>query len=175
MRTAHYRASRSTIHNPKSKIVSLDTLPSLAARLRERGQTLVLANGCFDVLHVGHLRYLIAARALGDVLIVGINSDASVQTLKGPGRPVVPEHERAELVAGLACVDYVFLFSDLSVEPALRLLKPDVHAKGTDYTVETVPERAVVQAYGGRVAIVGDAKAHSSRAIIERMRSEVSH
>ncbi|MBI4552095.1 MAG: adenylyltransferase/cytidyltransferase family protein [Candidatus Latescibacteria bacterium] len=162
------------IQNPKSKILPFSALSALGARLRAHGQRLVLANGCFDVLHVGHLRYLQAARALGDVLIVGVNSDASVRALKGPGRPVVPEAERAEVVAGLACVDYAFLFADLTVEPALRLLKPDVHAKGTDYTEDTVPERAVVEAYGGRVAIVGDAKTHSSRAMIERMKGQHS-
>lgn len=145
-------------------------LPAVIAAVdhrRKTGATVVLANGVFDVLHVGHLRYLEAAAALCDVLVVAVNSDASTRAYKGPGRPVVPEDERAELIAGLACVDHVLVFDEPNVEAVLDALRPDVHAKGTDYTADTVPERAVVQAYGGRVAICGDPKDHSSTELIE--------
>lgn len=137
-----------------------------AAALRAAGKTVVLANGIFDLLHVGHLRYLQGARAEGDVLFVAVNADASARALKGEGRPVVPEAERAELVAALACVDGAFLFEGRDVREVLRALKPHVHAKGTDYTVETVPEREVIAEWGGRVAITGDPKDHSSTAVI---------
>ncbi len=136
---------------------------------RESGAQIVLANGCFDVLHVGHVRYLAGARELGDVLVVGINSDEQVARLKGPGRPVLPANERAELVASLESVTYVTIFDEPTVEDLLLMLKPDVHAKGTDYTEDTVPERAVVRSYGGRVAIVGDPKDHSTSAILTRL------
>jgi D-glycero-beta-D-manno-heptose 1-phosphate adenylyltransferase len=139
----------------------------LADRLRAEGKRIVLANGCFDLLHVGHVRYLEAARELGDMLIVAINSDASVSRLKGPGRPLLPEKERAELVASLGAVDYVTLFDGATVDGLLRDLRPDVHAKGTDYTPETVPERETVRRYGGRTAVVGDPKRHSTRDLIE--------
>ncbi len=132
---------------------------ALASR---RGQRIVFTNGAFDLLHVGHLRTLQGARALGDCLVVAINSDASVRRSKGPSRPVVPEGERAELLCGLACVDYVTIFDDATVDGLLLLLKPDIHAKGTDYTVETVPERATVLSYGGKIAITGDPKDHST-------------
>lgn len=136
---------------------------------RSGGARIVLANGCFDVLHVGHVRYLAGARELGDVLVVGINSDAQVVQLKGPGRPVMPAAERAEIVAALESVTYVTIFDEPTVEQLLLTLKPDVHAKGTDYTEDTVPERAVVRSYGGRVAIVGDPKDHSTSAILTRL------
>ena len=129
----------------------------------------MLANGCFDVLHVGHIRYLQAAKALGDLLVVGINSDRQVAVLKGPGRPIMPETERAEMVASIAAVDFVTVFDEPTVESLLLALRPDIHAKGTDYTEETVPERDVVRSYGGRVAIVGDPKNHSTSEILDRM------
>ena len=136
---------------------------------RSSGARIVLANGCFDVLHVGHVRYLAGARELGDVLVVGINSDQQVARLKGAGRPVMRATERAEIVAALEPVSYVTIFDEPTVEELLLALKPDVHAKGTDYTEDTVPERAVVRSYGGRVAIVGDPKDHSTSAILTRL------
>ena len=136
---------------------------------RAAGARIVLANGCFDVLHVGHVRYLAGARALGDILVVGVNSDEQVARLKGAGRPVMVAAERAELVASLDSVTYVTIFDEPTVEQLLLTLKPDVHAKGTDYTEETVPERAVVRSYGGRVAIVGDPKDHSTSEILTRI------
>jgi rfaE bifunctional protein nucleotidyltransferase chain/domain len=149
--------------------VSLERVAEAVASLRKRGRTIVLANGAFDLLHVGHVRYLEAAKALGDVLVVAVNSDASVRASKGAGRPVVPQSERAELVAALRCVDHVLLFDEPDVRAVIRALKPDVHAKGTDYTVETVPERAEVEAYGGRVAIAGDPKDHSTTALAAKL------
>ncbi|MGD8376625.1 MAG: adenylyltransferase/cytidyltransferase family protein [Acidobacteriota bacterium] len=135
-------------------------------RARSEGCTVVLANGLFDVLHVGHLRYLEGAAREGDLLVVAINSDASAARLKGPGRPLVPEAERAELVAGFRAVDLVVLFDEDTAETTIRALRPDVQAKGTDYSPDTVPERAAVEAYGGRVAIVGDPKDHGTRDLI---------
>jgi rfaE bifunctional protein nucleotidyltransferase chain/domain len=145
------------------RVVTEAALGEEVARERKAGRTFAFANGCFDVLHVGHVRYLQAAASEADRLIVAINDDQTVAALKGAGRPMMPAAERAEIVAALAPVDYVVIFSDRTVERLLRTLRPDVHCKGTDYTVETVPERAVVQAYGGRTAIVGDEKTHSSR------------
>ena len=135
---------------------------------------MALANGCFDVLHVGHIRYLEGAAREADRLVVAINDDGSVASLKGAGRPVVPGADRAELVAALRCVDYVVLFSDPDVVPLLERMKPDVHCKGTDYRVDTVPERATVRGYGGRIAIVGDPKDHSTRDLIRRIASSES-
>ena len=137
---------------------------------KARGARIVLANGCFDILHAGHVRYLEGARALGDVLVVGINSDAQVRRLKGAGRPILTERDRAELVASLQAVDLVTIFTEPTVTELLLAIKPDIHAKGTDYTEETVPERDVVRSYGGRVAIVGDPKDHSTSEIIRRFR-----
>ena len=137
---------------------------------KKKGLTVVFANGCFDVLHVGHVRYLEGAKALGDVLVVAINSDLQVVALKGKGQPIVPERERAEVVASLAAVDRVTIFDEPTVETLLMEMKPDIHAKGTDYTEDTVPERAVVRSYGGRVAIVGDPKNHSTSEILDRFR-----
>ena len=154
----------------ESKIVSRQDLKSLLDGHKERGQCVVFANGCFDVLHVGHARYLKAARAEGDILIVGVNNDASVRNLKGPGRPILDERARARLVAGLRGVDYVVIFSESSVAALLEDLRPNVHAKGTDYTVETVPELATAKSLGIRVAIVGDPKNHSTRALLESVR-----
>jgi len=141
-------------------------LPALGDRLRREGRRIAFANGCFDILHVGHVRYLEGAKKCGDVLVVGVNSDRSVAALKGAGRPILPEEARAELVAALAPVDYVVVFEELTAEGVLRDLRPDVHCKGTDYSVETVPERDVVKAYGGAVQIVGDAKNHSTRELL---------
>jgi rfaE bifunctional protein nucleotidyltransferase chain/domain len=143
---------------------------ALAARLRAQGRRIVLANGCFDLLHVGHVRYLTAARALGDVLFVGINGDAAVTRLKGAGRPLMPATERAELLAGLRAVDHVVVFEEDTADRLIGLLRPDVHAKGTDYTEGSVPEAPTVRAAGGRVAIVGDPKDHATRDLIARVR-----
>lgn len=150
-------------------VLSREELVRLVASARESGARIVFANGCFDVLHVGHVRYLAGARELGDMLVVGVNSDEQVAIQKGVGRPVMPAKERAEIVAALEFVTYVTIFNEPTVEQLLLALKPDVHAKGTDYTIETVPERDVVRSYGGQVAIVGDPKDHSTSAIIARL------
>lgn len=147
-------------------VVDLVAVASLAAAARDAGRRVVLANGAFDLLHVGHVRYLQAAKALGHVLVVAINTDASVRAAKGPGRPAVSEAERAELVAALACVDAVVLFAEPTVAQVIEAVRPAVQAKGTDYTVATVPERPVVERHGGRVAIVGDPKHHSTTATL---------
>ncbi|MFM8533629.1 MAG: adenylyltransferase/cytidyltransferase family protein [Acidimicrobiia bacterium] len=136
---------------------------------RAKQLSIVFANGAFDLLHVGHVRYLEGAKREGDRLVVAINSDASVRGLKGPNRPVLAEADRAELVAALRVVDYVVIFDEPTVTPLLELLKPDVHCKGTDYTVDTVPERDTVRAYGGRIAIVGDPKDHSTSDLLSRL------
>jgi rfaE bifunctional protein nucleotidyltransferase chain/domain len=141
-----------------------------ASGLSRTGRTLVFANGAFDLLHVGHIRYLRAARALGDCLIVGVNSDASVRLSKGDGRPIVPEAERLEIVAALECVDAAVLFDEESPASLIAELRPRIHAKGTDYTVESVPERDVVRSYGGEVRIVGDPKDHATSDLLERIR-----
>ena len=152
-----------------SNVLDREELLQRVASAREAGARIVLANGCFDVLHVGHVRYLEGARKLGDVLIVGINSDEQVALQKGAGRPVLPANERAEIVAALESVTYVTIFDEPTVEQLLLAVKPDVHAKGTDYTTETVPERDVVRSYGGQVAIVGDPKDHSTSEILARL------
>ena len=151
------------------RVLTEAELVAAVAGDRAAGRTLAFANGCFDLLHVGHVRYLQGSAAEADRLIVAVNTDASVRGLKGPDRPVQPEQDRAELVAALRGVSYVVLFSDPTVERLLLLLKPDVHCKGTDYTVETVPERAVVVSYGGRTAIVGDPKNHNTRELIAKI------
>ncbi len=151
-------------------MVSEAELVDAVARDRMAGQTIGFANGCFDLLHVGHVRYLQAAAAQADRLVVAVNDDRSVAALKGAGRPILPAADRAELVAAIRGVDYVVTFGDPTVARLLRLLKPDVHCKGTDYTVESVPERAVVAEYGGRTAIVGDAKSHATRDLVARIR-----
>jgi rfaE bifunctional protein nucleotidyltransferase chain/domain len=151
------------------QVVSETELIEAVSRERDAGRTLAFANGCFDLLHVGHVRYLQGAAAEADRLIVAVNSDASVRGLKGANRPVLPEGDRAELVAALRGVSYVVMFDDPSVARLLLLLKPDVHCKGTDYTVDTVPERAVVLSYGGRTAIVGDPKQHNTRDLIAKI------
>jgi rfaE bifunctional protein nucleotidyltransferase chain/domain len=145
---------------------------ALAGRLRADGKRVVLANGCFDLLHVGHVRYLTAARALGDVLFVGLNSDAAVARLKGPGRPLMPAAERVEIVAALRAVDHVVVFDEDTADRLVSLVRPSVHAKGTDYTDATVPEAASVRAIGGRVVIVGDPKDHGTRDLIARIREQ---
>jgi rfaE bifunctional protein nucleotidyltransferase chain/domain len=153
-----------------SKIVAREALREELAEHKRRGRRIVFANGCFDTLHVGHIRYLQGARREGDVLVVGVNADSSLCNLKGPGRPILDEHARAQLVAALRCVDYVVLFAEPNVEALLKELRPDVHAKGTDYTADTVPERAVAAGLGIRVAIVGDPKDHSTREFLESIR-----
>jgi rfaE bifunctional protein nucleotidyltransferase chain/domain len=157
-----------------SKILSLEELLEAAARERAGGKRIVFANGAFDLLHVGHVRYLEAARREGGWLAVGINSDRSVRRSKGNSRPVLPERERAEIVAALACVDAVVLFDEDSPAALLSELRPQVHAKGTDYTPESVPERDAVASYGGKTAIVGDPKDHATTDLIARIRGNVS-
>ena len=150
-------------------IVTLDELDLLVAADRAAGRTIALANGVFDLLHVGHVRYLEGAKAEADRLVVAVNDDESVRALKGEGRPVMHQSDRAELIAALRSVDYVVIFPGRTVADVLLRLKPDVHCKGTDYTVETVPERPIVQSYGGRTAIVGDPKDHSTRDLVSRL------
>lgn len=152
------------------KLKTLPEIRKIVHQCRERGKRVILANGCFDFLHVGHIRYLQAARALGDILVVGLNGDKSVRALKGAGRPLMTAEERVEILDALECVDYLLIFDDLTVASVLSDLQPDVHAKGTDYAQETVPERASVLAYGGSVAIVGDPKNHSTRDYLHRIR-----
>jgi rfaE bifunctional protein nucleotidyltransferase chain/domain len=154
-----------------SPALSPEAAGALAARLRAQGKRVVLANGCFDLLHVGHVRYLAAARALGDVLFVGINGDAAVRRLKGPGRPLMPAGERVELLTALRPVDHVVVFEEDTADRLVSLLRPDIHAKGTDYTETSVPEAASVRAAGGRVAIVGDPKDHGTRDLIKQIRT----
>jgi rfaE bifunctional protein nucleotidyltransferase chain/domain len=153
------------------EVLTRDALIERVRRDRARGRSIAFANGCFDLLHVGHTRYLEAAAAEADVLVVAINDDDSVRRLKGNGRPVLAGVHRAELVAALRCVDYVVLFPEPTVGPLLDALRPDVHCKGTDYTLDSVPERAVVNGYGGRIAIVGDPKDHSTRDLLGRIAS----
>jgi len=155
-----------------SKFVALDRLPARLAAERSSGRSVALANGLFDSLHLGHLRYLRAAKREADLLVVAVNSDGSARRLKGPSRPVTPEAERVELLAGFACVDFVTIFEDDTVEPLLRALRPDVHCKGTDYTADSVPEAGVARELGIRVAIVGDPKEHATRDIIARLRDD---
>ncbi len=155
-----------------SRILERNRLIARVAIARKNGARIVFANGCFDILHVGHVRYLEAARALGDMLVVGINSDEQVRALKGLGRPFVPERERAEVIASLRAVDLVTIFQEPTVEALLLAIRPDIHAKGTDYTAETVPERNVVRSYGGRVQIVGDPKDHSSTEMLRKLTSD---
>ena len=150
-------------------VESMEAVQDRVAGWRAEGKRVALANGVFDLLHVGHVRYLQGARALADVLVVAVNSDASTRANKGPGRPVIPEHERAELLAALACVDAVVVFGDRDVRAIIRALRPDVHVKGTDYTPEGIPERDEVLAYGGKVAVAGDPKDHSTSALVKQL------
>jgi len=156
--------------NADKKIISLEGAAQIA---RQSGQRIVLANGCFDLLHVGHLRYLEAAKAIGDLLIVGVNGDESVRRLKGAGRPLLSEMDRARLVAALRVVDYVVIFQEDNVRRLIAEIRPAFHAKGTDYTAENVPERDAVLAAGGQVAIVGDPKDHNTRDLIRHVQESV--
>ena len=158
--------------NSFAPVLERNRLVARVAIERRGGARIVLANGCFDLFHVGHIRYLSGAKALGDILIVGINSDEQVRKLKGENRPFMPETERAEIVSALKFVDYVTIFPEATVTELIRAVRPDFHAKGTDYTTETVPEREIVREYGGRTAIVGDPKDHSTTALIERVNGE---
>lgn len=155
----------------RKKIVDRDTLAVRLEQERARGQRIVLANGCFDILHAGHVRYLEGARNEGDVLVVALNSDASVRKIKGQGRPILSDDARAQLVAALKVVSYVTIFEEPDVTALLQLLRPDVHAKGSDYTADTVPERETARQLGARIAIVGDPKDHSTRELLARLRS----
>lgn len=154
------------------KIVSRDELRRRAEAWRRSGERVILTNGCFDLLHVGHIRYLHAAKELGGKVVVAVNADESVRKLKGEGRPMMNERERAEILAALADVDAIVIFPEPDVRPIIREIHPDVQAKGTDYTADSVPERDEVMAYGGRVAIVGDPKDHSTTEILKQMRSD---
>jgi len=158
------------VREAASKIAPLESVHEHVEAARRDGRTVALANGCFDVLHVGHVRYLEGARAEADVLVVGVNGDHSVKRLKGDGRPVMPAEDRALLVAALRATDHVVVFEEDDVSHLLLTLRPDVHCKGTDYTEETVPERDAVRSYGGRVAIVGDPKDHDTRHLLARIR-----
>ncbi len=153
-----------------AKIRTLEEASALVAAARSAGKSVVLANGCFDLIHAGHVRYLEGAAREGDLLVVAVNSDRSVRQLKGPRRPLLPVEDRAEIVAAFACVDVVVIFDEPTVENVIRVLRPDVHAKGTDYTEDSVPERELVRSYGGRIAITGDAKTRSSSRLIEGLR-----
>ena len=155
-----------------ARILERNRLIARVAIARKGGARVVFANGCFDLLHVGHVRYLEAAKGCGDLLVVGVNADEQVRRLKGEGRPFVPERERAETVAALRAVDYVTVFHEPTVTELLLALRPDVHAKGTDYTEESVPERDVVRSFGGRVQIVGDPKDHSSTEMVRKAKGE---
>jgi rfaE bifunctional protein nucleotidyltransferase chain/domain len=160
------------VRTAASKVAGLPEVAERVRAARGAGRTVALANGCFDVLHAGHVRYLHGAREEADVLVVGVNGDASVRRLKGEGRPVLPERDRAILVAALRDVDHVVVFGEDDVTGLILALRPDVHCKGTDYTTETVPEREVVRSYGGRVAIVGDPKDHDTRKLLARLRGD---
>ncbi len=151
------------------KLKTLQEIQELTVQYQKQGKIVVFANGCFDLLHAGHTRYVQSARSLGDVLVLGLNGDESVRALKGKGRPVMNEQERVEMVVALECLDYVVVFNDLTVDHILRVLKPDVHAKGTDYTEGTVPEKATVLSYGGKVAIVGGPKDYSTSDYLQRI------
>ncbi len=152
-----------------TKLVTLEQAAALSAQWRSEGKTVALVNGVFDLLHVGHVRYLEGARAMADRLVVAVNSDASTRLVKGPGRPVIPEAERAELLAALSCTDAVLVFSDPDVRAVLRAVRPHVHVKGTDYTTDSIPERDEVAAWGGRVAVAGDPKDHSTSELVKKL------
>jgi rfaE bifunctional protein nucleotidyltransferase chain/domain len=162
------------LRRARAKIASLADVQARVEEARRSGRTVALANGCFDVLHVGHVRYLQGAKREADVLVVGVNGDQSVSRLKGAGRPLMDEQDRALLVAAVRAVDHVVVFAEDDVTRLLLALRPDVHCKGTDYTPETVPEREVVRSYGGRIAIVGDPKDHDTRSLLRRIRGEAA-
>jgi rfaE bifunctional protein nucleotidyltransferase chain/domain len=168
MRETEEQAKASAV----ARILERNRLIARVAIARRGGARVVFANGCFDLLHVGHVRYLEAARGLGDLLVVGVNGDEQVRQQKGEGRPFLPERERAEVIAALRAVDYVTVFHEPTVTELLLALRPDIHAKGTDYTEETVPERDVVRSFGGRVQIVGDPKDHSSTEMLKKVTSD---
>src|SRR6186997_3182393 len=170
MRSAAAPSAAPRVRRNVGRVLSREDLIAAVAADRAAGRTVAFANGCFDLLHVGHVRYLQGASTEADRLIVAVNDDDSVRRLKGPHRPILAAETRVELVAALRGVDYVVLFPDATVERLLTMLRPDVHCKGTDYTVDTVPERDVVRAYGGRVAIVGDPKDHDTRVLLQRIR-----
>ncbi|WNG46361.1 adenylyltransferase/cytidyltransferase family protein [Archangium minus] len=155
-----------------NKVRKLSEVVEQRDRWRAEGKTVALANGVFDLIHVGHVRYLEGAKELADYLVVAVNSDASTRAYKGPGRPHIPEGERAEMVAALACTDRVLIFDEPNVRHIIRALKPDVHVKGTDYTPDTIPEADEVRAYGGRVAVAGDPKNHSTTELAQRLQAE---
>lgn len=167
-RAAPIGADRTTM-DTRTKILGRKELAKRLNEHKSRGEEIVLTNGCFDILHVGHSRYLTGAKSEGDILVVAVNSDESVRSLKGEGRPILPAEARAEIVAALAAVDYVVIFEEQDVKPLLEELRPNVHAKGTDYTRETVPEREIAARLGIRVAIVGDPKRHSTRELLARL------
>ena len=158
-----------------AKLIPRDRIRAFASRTRTAGKRVVLANGCFDLLHAGHVRYLTEAKKQGDVLVVGLNSDASVREIKGAGRPILSERDRAELVGALACVDYITIFHEPTAAALLDELRPHVHCKGTDYTVESVPERETVLGFGGEIQIVGDPKLHSTRSLIQHILARCAH
>jgi rfaE bifunctional protein nucleotidyltransferase chain/domain len=166
------KAEEQSKSNAAARILERNRLIARVAIARRGGARVVFANGCFDLLHVGHVRYLEAARGLGDLLVVGVNGDEQVRRQKGEGRPFLPERERAEVIAALRAVDYVTVFHEPTVTELLLALRPDIHAKGTDYTEETVPERDVVRSFGGRVQIVGDPKDHSSTDMLKKVKSD---
>ena len=155
------------------KIISRAEAGPIARKLKAAGKTIVFTNGCFDILHAGHVRYLAGARALGDSLIVGLNSDQSVRSLKGPTRPVNPQDDRAEVLAALAAVDYVVIFEDVTAENLVAEIKPDIYAKGGDYTIEALPESKIVTAYGGHIVLVPEVPGRSSSNIIKKISGEV--
>ncbi len=157
----------------REKILSLAELDSRLLEERRAGRTVAFANGCFDLLHVGHLRYLEGAKGQGDVLVVGVNSDRSVARLKGEGRPLIPEKDRAFILAGLACVDYLFLFDEPTVEAALHRIRPDVHCKGSDYQTDTIPEGEIARSLGARLAITGGPKSFSTTDLLDRIRKTI--
>jgi len=160
--------------NLPAPILSRDDLMDFADAVRAKGEKLILANGCFDIVHVGHVRYLAGAKALGGRLLVAVNSDRQVRDLKGEGRPVAPENERAEIIAAFRFVDAVTIFDEPTVEQVIRAVRPDFHAKGTDYTTDSVPERDIVRELGGQVAIVGDPKDHSSTDFLAALKQRSS-
>jgi rfaE bifunctional protein nucleotidyltransferase chain/domain len=151
------------------KLKQRNSLAKIISALKKKGKTVSFANGCFDIMHVGHVRFLEAAKSKADVLVLGLNSDLSVRKLKGKGRPLVNQEERAEILSAFSCVDYIVIFNELTVDKTLEALRPTYHCKGTDYTVDTVPEKAIAEKLGIKIAIVGDPKDHSTKDIIKNI------